>query len=135
MEDLKLFVGGYYDDRIFEGKEFEGKTPFSKNINTYTLSEVLELGFVEPVNEWFDEIYEKEWDEIEDQERANAIIEYVDSDELAGLLYFNTEQESNRYRNDVINEIEELEKNIKYIGKQQDSYGNFKEVYTYRRKL
>ena len=30
---------------------------------------------------------------------------------------------------DIIKEIEELEKNIEYIGKEQDEYGMFREVY------
>lgn len=73
-QGLKLFVGGYYDDRIFDGEQFEGKTPFDKNIETYTLSEVLGLGFVEPIKEWFEENYEKEWDKATKEEKVKAVI-------------------------------------------------------------
>ena len=47
MKELKLFVGGYYDMRIFKGECFDGKTLFRKDIKTYTLQEVLKLSFVE----------------------------------------------------------------------------------------
>lgn len=125
----KLFVGGYYDDRMFKGDYFDGKTPFGKNINTYTLEEVLQLGFVEPVREWFEEIYEKEWDEATEEEKIEGILLYTQDDEIASLLYFDTEEEAENYKNQVIEEIEKLEQEIEYIGKEQDSYGNFREVY------
>lgn len=129
MKELKLFVGGYFDDRIFIGDEFEDKTPFGKDINTYTLSEAIELGFVQTVKEYYEEENEKEWEEITDDEKIKAIINYVDGDEIAGLLYFNTEEEAEKYKNDVIKEVEEREKEIEYVGKKQDEYGNYREVY------
>lgn len=128
-EELKLFVGGYYDSRIFEGEQFDGKTPFDKNIDTYTLSEVLGLGFVEPVKEWFEETYEKEWDEATEEEKVKAIIEYTDTDEIAGLLYFDTQEKAEKFKNDVIKEVEEIEEMSAYEGKRQDSEGYFREVY------
>lgn len=125
----KLFVGGYYDDRIFKGDYFDGKTPFSKDIDTYTLEEVLELGFVEPVKEYFEETYEKEWIEATEEEKIEGILSYTQDDEIASLLYFKTEEAAENYKNQVIQEIEELEQKIEYIGIEQDSYGNFREVY------
>ena len=128
-QELKLFVGGYYDERIFDGEQFDGKTPFDKNIETYTLSEVLELGFVESVNEWFEENYEKEWDQATEEEKVKAIIDYTDSDEIAGLVYFDTEEKAKEFKNDVIREVEDIEERSTYKGKRQDSYGSFREVY------
>lgn len=124
----KLFVGGYYDDRIFNG--IEEKTPFSKCINTYTLEEVLKLGFVENVIEWHEEDDENErWENISDNDKIDAILTYVENDEIAGLLYFETEDQAEKFKNDTIKEVEDLEKDIEYAGKQQDTYGNFREVY------
>lgn len=128
-QGLKLFVGGYYDDRIFDGEQFEGKTPFDKNIETYTLSEVLRLGFVEPIKEWFEENYEKEWDKATKEEKVKAVIEYTDTDEIAGLLHFDTEEKAEKFKNDVIKEVEEIEAMSIYEGKRQDSEGYFREVY------
>ncbi len=58
--ELKLFVGGYHDARIFKGEKFEDKTPFDKNINTYTLEEALKLPYIENVTEWYKQ-NGKEW--------------------------------------------------------------------------
>jgi len=129
MLEKKLFVGGYYDDRIFEGEGFEGKTPFNKNIDTYTLTEVLNLGFVENVTEWFEEKEEKEWNEATEQEKIKAIINYTESDEIAGVLYFETEEEAQNFKNEVVKEIEEIEQRVSYDGKRQDREGYFREVY------
>lgn len=125
----KLFVGGYYDGRIFEGDYFEGKTPFNKGIDTYTLDEALKLSFVEPVKNWYEEQEEKSWEETTEKEKIQAIKEYTESDGIAGLLYFETEEEAESYKQEVINEIEEIENEIEYIGKSQDEYGIFREVY------
>lgn len=123
----KLFVGGYYDDRIFN--DVEEKTPFSKEISSYTLEEVLKLGFVENVIDWYKEKEELEWDEISEEEKIKSILEYTESDEIAGVLYFKTEAEAEKFKSDTIKEVEELEKESDYVGKKQDSYGNFREVY------
>lgn len=128
-EELKLFVGGYYDDRIFKGEQFDGKTPFNKSIDTYTLSQVLELGFVESVKEWFEETYERGFDEATEEEKVKAIIEYTDTDEIAGVLYFDTEEKAEKFKNDVIKEVKEIEEMSVYEGKIQDDEGYFREVY------
>lgn len=124
---MNLFVGGYYDGRIFDG--VEEKTPFSKEISIYTLEEVLKLGFVENVIEWYEDKEELEWDEISEQEKTKAILAYVEYDEIAGLVYFDEKEKAEKYRNDVIKEIEELEKTYKYSEKVEDGYGNFREVW------
>lgn len=133
MRESKLFVGGYYDDRIFVGDFFDGKTPFDKTIDTYTLSEVLKLAFVENVVDFYNEKNEKDWEEATEEEKVKAIIDYVAGDEIAGLLYFATEGEAKLYKDEVIKEVEYIEKNSEYDGMQQDKYGYFREVYKYKR--
>lgn len=129
MEELKLFVGGYYDSRIFCGEEFEGKTKFDKTIETYTLSEVLKLGFIEPIGQWYYETYKKDWENTTKDEKIKAILEYSKDDEIAGMLYFDTEKQAENFKNNTIEEIEEIEKNSIYKGKEQDNEGHFREVY------
>lgn len=133
MENLKLFVGGYYDDRIFEGERFESKTPFNKEINTYTLDEALKLPFVEGVIEWYEDLNDEEtWEELSFEEKAKAIEKYMEGDEIAGMVYFETEEEAEKYKNDVIKEIEECEKESICTGQIQDQYGCFRDVYEFR---
>lgn len=134
MKELKLFVGGYYDERIFIGDFFEEKTPFDKRIETYTLSEVLKLGFVEGVIGFYEENTQKNWEEATEEDRIKAILKYTEGDEIAGLLYFETELEAEAYKNEVINELTDIESNVNYIGKQQDAYGYFREAYKYKRE-
>ena len=132
-EDEVKFVGGYYDDRIFKGEYFEGKTPFNKDIDIYTLDEALKLGFVEGIVQLYEETYKKDFYELSDNEKTEAILEYTKDDEIAGLLAFPSVKEAKNYKNEVLNEIAELEKHIKYVGQEQDSYGYFKEVYEYKK--
>lgn len=132
-EILKLFVGGYFDDRIFKGERFEGKTPFDKNINTYTLDEALQLGFVEGVIKWFEENNGKEWDNLSFNEKANAIEKYEESDEIAGIVYFETEEETEKYKDEVIKEIENIEKESICTGQIQDKYGHFRDIYEHKK--
>lgn len=132
-ENLKLFVGGYYDDRIFEGEYFAGKTPFSKEIDTYALDEVLKLGFVENVvNEYNDRAEWQElpaWDELNFEEKVKEIEEYTASDEIAGINYYETVEEAEQYKKDVLKELEELENEIEYSHTEQDRKGFYREVY------
>lgn len=132
-ENLKLFVGGYFDDRIFKGDWFDGKTPFNKDINTYTLDETLKLGFVEGVIEWFEENNEREWDELSFDEKAKAIEKYEESDEIAGIVYFKTEEEAEKYKDEVIKEIEDIEKESICTGQIQDKYGQFRDIYEHKK--
>lgn len=131
---MKNFVGGYYDDRIFKGEYFEGKTPFDKKIDCYTLEETLNLPFIEGVKEWFEENddEERDFDEIVKEEKIKAILEYVESDEIAGLVYFETEEEAEKFKQDNLEEIKRAEENSIYIGKKQDQYGNYRDVYEHR---
>lgn len=132
-ENLKLFIGGYFDDRIFKGEWFEGKTPFNKNINTYTLDEALKLEFMEGVIEWFEENNEEKWDELSFDEKAKAIEKYEESDEIAGIVYFETEEEAEKYKDEVIKEIENIEKESICTGQIQDKYGHFRDVYEHKK--
>lgn len=130
-EDLKLFVGGYYDSRRFEGDFYDGKTPFDKHIDTYTLDEALAVGFVEPVIEWFEDKHDKSWDEGSFEEKAKAIEEYTYSDDIAGMLYFPTEEEAEKYKQKALNELARLELMSKYKNTEQEQHGTYKEVYAY----
>ena len=115
-ENLKLFVGGYYDNRRFKGDFYDGKTPFDKNIDTYTLEESLNLGFVAPVIEWFEDNHDKSWDEATFEEKAKAITDYTtygDINEIL-LLYFPTEEKAEKYKQEVLDELARLELMSKY---------------------
>lgn len=128
---MKLLVGGYYDDRIFKGETFEGKTPFAKNIDTYTVDEALDLGFIQGFEEYYKEEYpsKDDFDNLTYLEKVELISNYTEGDEIAGLLYFKTEEEALNYKTEVIKEIEKLEINIEYTGKEQDREGYYREVY------
>ena len=132
MEEKKLFVAGYYDDRVFEGEHFEGKTPFDKGIDTYTLSEVLKLPFVEGVVDNYEEEHKKEWDNLTDTEKIKFILKYTDTDEIAGLLYFNSEEEAKSYKDEVIEEIEDVERHSTITQRIQNKYGFFVDVFEYK---
>lgn len=132
-EKLKLFVGEYYDDRIFEGEYFEGNTPFNNKIHTYTLEEVLKLAFVENVVDEYNERAEWQelpnWDELTFEEKAKEIEEYTASDDIAGVLCFDTEDKAAKYKQNVLNELKELEKEIEYSHAEQDREGCYRKVY------
>lgn len=125
----KLFVGGYYDDRIFEDERFEGKTPFGKDIDTYTLDEALRLPFIEPIKEWYEEVCDQDWESITEQEKIKAIEKYVEGDEIAGLVYFGTEEDAEKYKQEVLQEIKEIEDQVEYVEKEQDGSGYYHDVY------
>lgn len=124
-----LFVGGYYDDRKFKGQMYVGKTVFSKSIDTYTLEQVLKLGFVQNVISWYEEFEGKSWASASEQEKIRAIIYYADNDDTAGLLYFKRAQDAIEFKNDVIAEIECLEKESVFLETETDRNGYTKEVY------
>ena len=135
----KLLVGGYYDDRVFKGDYFDGKTLFNKNIDTYTVEEALKLGFVENVIEWHKENKaeeEKDWDQSSELEKAILIEQYTLFDEIAGMNYYETEEGAENFKNEVIEELIDLEDaiksgEIKYLGKEQNRNGIYEEVYVY----
>ena len=53
-ENLKLFVGGYFTDKVFKGEQFEGMCFFG-DVDTYSLEEALSLGFVgDSFMEWYE---------------------------------------------------------------------------------
>lgn len=120
MKELKLFVGGYYDKRLFKEGCFNKKTPFGKDIQTYTLQEVLKLGFVQGTVEEYEQSLnnryqdedmdeQKDWEITTDDEKIEAILAYTKSNDIAGLLYFDTEIDADKYRNEILKQINELE--------------------------
>lgn len=126
----KYLVGGYYDSRIFEG--VEGKTPFGKDISIYDLDSALKLGFVEPVEDWYQDKKEdedREWYELLDWEKIEYIIKYTETDEIASLIGFETLEEATKYVKDVLNEIAELEQEFEYAYREQDYNGIYNDVY------
>jgi len=130
IKDKKLFVGGYYDDRKFPDECFEGKTPFDDKIDTYSFDEVLKLGFVENVKE-YNAMFSLngEWDNLTTAEQIIEIIDYVETDDIAGLVYFANGTDAEAYKNQVLEEIKEIEKRTFYAQQKQDEHGNFIEVW------
>lgn len=133
-KELKLFVGGYYDDRIFEGDYFDGKTPFGKDIKTYTLSEALQLEFVDGVINCYNEYRaddEPSWDDTTDEQKAQAILQYLEGDDMAGLVYFDTEEAAEKYKNDCLKDIEECESESVFSHYEEDRnrLGVYRPVY------
>lgn len=127
---IKYFVGGYYDDRIF--KDAEGKTPFRKDVSIYDLESALKLGFIEPIEEWYKDIKdeeEPEWDELGDSKKAELVLEYSESDEIAGLVGFETLKKAVEYLKNTLSEILEFEGTYEYVEKIQDQYGYYRDVY------
>lgn len=162
----KLLAGGYYNERIFEGEYFEGKTPFNNEINTYTLEEAYKLGFCDEEQarfNYYDLYYDytkfeedlKEyaednsldleelkdidhsnedfenwhWDNLDYKTKCEIIEKYTESDEIAGLVFFDTEKEAENYKLEVLKELEELENEIEYSHNVQDREGYYREVY------
>lgn len=134
-ENLKLFVGGYYTEEIFKGEQFEGMC-FFDDVDTYTLEEVLKVEFVdEAFLEWYEEnFYEAEgnFNSLSFSDKVNYILEYVENDGIAGLTYFDTEEEAEAYKNECIENLEWAKNNSVYIGTELDKYGYFREIYEYK---
>ena len=130
IKDRKLFVGGYYDDRIFDEK-FEGKTDFDKNIDTYTFDEVMKLSFVENVITDYEENSPNKitWDNLSLPHQIIKIVDYVATDEIAGLSYFTNEVDATNYKDAVIKEIKEIESETYFSHRQENSLGIFNEVW------
>lgn len=73
----KKLLSGYFDEKIYEGEEFIGQTPFDEDINT----------FVKGVIQWWSEETGKEeyeFDNLSENEKMDTIIKYVEADEIAG---------------------------------------------------
>ena len=109
---MKILVGGYYDDRIFKGEEFLGKTRFSKDIEVYTVDEALKLDFVSGVEENYNENHSKDWDSLDYRQKAIEIESYMRDDEIAGMKCFETRKDALDFKNETLKEIEEIEKKI-----------------------
>ena len=129
----KYLVGGYYDDRIFEGTE-EIRT-FGKDIGIYTLESALKLGFVDGVIEYYEEEKkdnELEWDDLTNERKIEVILEYTRDDEKAGLVEFDTLKEATNYLKDSLLELLKLEKEYEYTGQKHGSY--MSPIYVYKKK-
>ena len=129
------FVGGYYDDRIFRGEKFEGSTLYSKDVDVYNLDGVLKLPFVENVHEFYTDIKkekDREWDSLDDKEKAKWILRYIDGDDIAGLDYVEDDLKAEEYKKEILKEIIEKEKHSIYVGVEQDKNGNYRKVYEYK---
>jgi len=130
MKDKKLFVGGYYDDRIFLDESFAGKTAFNKTIDTYTFDEVLKLAFIENVKENFDEKCDiTKWDDLSMAQQIIEICDYAQTDAIAGLTYCANEAFAEGYKNEVLDEILDIECETYYSHLEQDAQGNFNQVW------
>lgn len=130
---VKYLVGGYYDSRIF--LDYERVTPFDENIFIYNLDEALELAFVENVYEWYDETKEDDqpsWDDLSYDEKVAKVLNYVESDDMSGLIEFDNLEQAIEYIKKAIEELTELKFTFEYVGKIQDSNGYY--VESYRRK-
>jgi hypothetical protein len=129
-EDLKLFTGGYYDLSIYDDDDyFDGGTPFDVDIETFTLNEVWELGFVSGLKDMIYKEQDKYYYELSVEEQIKAILQYTEGDEIAGLVYFETEEEAEDYKLKILDEIAERELQIEYKGKKQDNEGHYRDVY------
>ena len=126
----RKFLAGNYDNRTLENY-FSGKTPFDSSVNIYTLEEVLKLPFVEGVTDWYetDGIYvlgydEEEFNQLTEEEKTTAILRWMEDDEHAGVLYFESERDANLYKREMLQEIAEIEGKTEYAyaGKGCDVY-------------
>ncbi|MBU3187799.1 hypothetical protein [Clostridium estertheticum] len=131
IDQLNLFVGGYFDNRKFVGKCFEHKPLFNKSIQTYTLSDVLKLKFVsEGIARWHTDNNENiEFNSLTYNDKVKIIIDYTSCNKASNLLYFGTEKEALNYKNDVIKQLDNIDNNSTYIATEKDEYGHFREVY------
>ena len=134
-ENLKLFVGGYFTDKVFKGEQFEGMCFFG-DVDTYSLEEALSLGFVgDSFMEWYEGNFEEEegvFYSLSFSDKVKYILEYVENDEIAGLAYFDTEEAAEDYKNECIDNLEWAKNNSVYIGTELDKYGYFREIYEYK---
>lgn len=125
----KKYLAGYYDDRIFEGEEFEGKTPFDRTVDIYNMSDLLKLSFIEPIKDWIYDEHKKNWYELTEQEMEYYIEKYVSTDEIAGVKIFKSEEEALNFKNDIIAELDDIESRSVFSHKIQDFNFYYKSVF------
>ena len=126
------FVGGYYDDRIFENELYSVNLYDKKMLSIYTLREVLKLGFMEGVIDCYTfdkKESEKDFCELTEEEKAKVILDYIKDDELAGLKAFNNLNSAVSYLKECLDDIKDVESNYEFSELIQDEYGNFREKY------
>ena len=118
----KLFVGGYYQDYFLINTSYGSAFPketfkhiysdnilFNKDIEVYTLEEVLDLPFIYGVHDYYEEHFGGDFRFIPVEEQIKFILEYAESNEIAGVLYFETEEEAQKYNESVLEAIREEE--------------------------
>ena len=131
---MYYFVGGYYDDRIFENDV----TLYDKErLSIYTLDETLELGFMDGVivnYQFLKEDYEKDFCELTEREKAIIILDYAQSDEIASLELFNNLNSAVSYLKECLDDITYIESNYEFSELIQDEYGNFRKKYIYKKE-
>ena len=128
----RKFLAGSYDSRTFIPEDcFSGKAPFDSNVDIYTLEEVLKLQFVEGVKDWYETDginvlgYDKEeFKQLTEEEKTIAILRWMEDDEYAGVLYFESEEDADLYKREILQEIAEIEAKTEYayVGKGCDVY-------------
>ena len=134
----KIFVAGYLDGRILPSELTEGVVDYSEDVDIYSLEEVLELGFVKPVKDWFadENNTKKEFDDLSAKKQINLILEYTQDDEIASLEVFKTEAEAIKRKEEILEFRREIDKMIElgkleYDGPYQNNYGVFNKEYVF----
>lgn len=125
----KYLVGGYYDYRIFEGKEIESKRLFGKDIDIYILDNVIE---------WYNDTKENnepEWEDLSYSRKVELILGCTECNETSGVVEFDTLEEAEKYVKDTLKEIEEIENEYEFDRQIQDECGNFRKVYTLKKDI
>ena len=96
---MAYFVGGYYEKKIINEEEVK----VFDNIKIYDLEDVLNLPFVEGVEDFYNDKFEEpedrtnEYYELSDDELTKLIIDYVKDDEMATLYAFDTMEEAEKF--------------------------------------
>lgn len=140
-KDKRIFVGGYFFDGVFEMHKDEiGVRIFDENINTYTLEEALKLSFCnehDVAEAWAEKQKGKssyDWDDAKWSEKIKAVIDFTEiSDEgYPGLLYFDTEEDAETYKQETLRELERLKRETVFSHKREDAsiaIGHYTNVY------
>lgn len=105
-EQLKLFTVGYYVDFIIDNDE---ELELYEDINTYSLEEVINLGFcgTEPLDVCALDFYDKHFEELSFDEKADVVVNYVNDDKLAGIHYFSDEEDAAAFKTAKIKELKD----------------------------
>ena len=130
---MKNFIAGYRDARIFVNDDYHNLWTYRSDVNVYSLEEVLELPFMVNFMDWVeDKGYQ--FESLSDKEKTEIILDYIMFDEIANIEHYNTEIEALKRKEEILEELEELEERIKsgelkYFGITINNYGEFVEIY------